>query len=53
MQIKKRSLVLAAAAAGMLALAAMPARAADPFPTKPIQLVIPFAPGDTDNMLRP
>lgn len=53
MQIKKRSFFLAAAAAGMLTLASMPARAADPFPTKPIQLVIPFAPGDTDNMLRP
>lgn len=27
--------------------------AAEPFPTKTIQVVIPFAPGDTDNMLRP
>jgi tripartite-type tricarboxylate transporter receptor subunit TctC len=27
--------------------------AADAFPTKPIQVVIPFQPGDTDNMLRP
>lgn len=53
MQIKKRSFFLAAVAAGLLALASMPTRAADPFPTKPIQLVIPFAPGDTDNMLRP
>ena len=35
------------------ALGAAPARAAEPFPVKPIQLVIPFAPGDTDNMLRP
>ena len=35
------------------ALAATPARSAEPFPVKPIQLVIPFAPGDTDNMLRP
>ncbi|SOE50832.1 Tricarboxylate transport protein TctC [Orrella dioscoreae] len=27
--------------------------AAQTFPAKPIQLVIPFQPGDTDNMLRP
>ena len=53
MQIRKLSLFVAALSAGLLALAAMPVRAADPFPTKPIQLVIPFAPGDTDNMLRP
>ena len=30
-----------------------PVQAADPFPTKPIQIVIPFQPGDTDAMLRP
>jgi tripartite-type tricarboxylate transporter receptor subunit TctC len=53
MQIKKSSFFLAMAAAGVLALAAMPARATEPFPTKPVQLVIPFASGDTDNMLRP
>ena len=52
MNITKRLVFLAAAAAGALALAAWPARAADNFPSKPIQLVIPFAPGDTDNMLR-
>jgi tripartite-type tricarboxylate transporter receptor subunit TctC len=33
-------------------LAAQPV-AAQAFPSKPIQLVIPFAPGDTDQMLRP
>lgn len=45
--------LLAIAALGFLALATSPARAAENFPGKPIQLVIPFAPGDTDNMLRP
>ena len=44
---------LAIAAFGFLALAGSPARAAENFPSKPLQLVIPFAPGDTDNMLRP
>ena len=44
---------LSIAALSFLALAASPARAAENFPSKPIQLVIPFAPGDTDNMLRP
>ena len=53
MQIKKRLCFLAAAAASVLALAAAPAMAQDKFPSKPIQLVIPFAPGDTDAMLRP
>ncbi len=52
MQIKQWMTFPAAAAALVLALAAMPA-AADTFPSKPIQLVIPFAPGDTDSMLRP
>jgi tripartite-type tricarboxylate transporter receptor subunit TctC len=42
------------ACAQMLSMFALPAsHAADPFPVKPIQVVIPFAPGDTDNMLRP
>ena len=53
MNIIKRLVFLAAAAAGLLALTALPARAADNFPSKPIQLVIPFAAGATDNMLRP
>jgi len=40
----------------MMALACActaPAWAADPFPTKAVQVVIPFQPGDTDNLLRP
>ena len=52
MQIKQWLTFPAAAAALVSALAAAPA-AADTFPTKRIQLVIPFAPGDTDSMLRP
>ena len=37
-----------------LSLLALPAaHAADAFPTKSVQVIIPFAPGDTDNMLRP
>lgn len=41
-----------AAFTGATLLAASPA-SAQSFPVKPIQLVIPFAPGDTDMMLRP
>jgi len=40
-------------AGAIAATAAVPALAADAFPTKPLQVVIPFQPGDTDNMLRP
>ena len=39
-----------AIAAGLIGAAA---HAADDFPVKPVQVIIPFAPGDTDNMLRP
>ena len=53
MQIKKLFSHVVAAAIGAFALVAPPVEAADAFPVKPIQLVIPFAPGDTDNMLRP
>ena len=53
MRIKRYFSVVAAAALGAVTLAAPAARAAEAFPTKPIQLVIPFAPGDTDMMLRP
>jgi len=44
---------LAAGATCAVALTAPFAQAQDKFPNRPIQLVIPFAPGDTDNMLRP
>jgi len=53
MQIRKFLSSFAVAAIGAIGPAAAPALAADAFPTRPIQLVIPFAPGDTDNMLRP
>ena len=45
----------AVAAMGATVLGVPPAwaQSTEPFPNKPIQLVIPFAPGDTDNMLRP
>lgn len=36
-----------------MALTGPVALAAEAFPTKMVQVVIPFAPGDTDNMLRP
>ncbi len=45
--------VWSVAAAAVCSLLVAPAALAEKFPTKPIQLVIPFAPGDTDQMLRP
>ena len=55
MQINRLFSALAVAAIGAATLTALPtqAQSTEPFPNKPIQLVIPFAPGDTDNMLRP
>jgi len=47
------SSLLTAAIALTASLFSLSAQAAEPFPTKSIQVVIPFAPGDTDNMLRP
>jgi tripartite-type tricarboxylate transporter receptor subunit TctC len=49
--MQNRRTFLAATALAAAVPSAAFAQAA--FPTKPIQLVIPFAPGDTDNMLRP
>lgn len=47
------ALGLVALGFGMAGAPEARAQGAERFPTKPIQLVIPFAPGDTDNMLRP
>ena len=55
MQLNRLFSALAAVAIGAATLTALPtqAQSTEPFPNKPIQLIIPFAPGDTDNMLRP
>lgn len=54
MRLNRLLSVFAAAALGAATLTAQPSQAqSELFPNKPIQLVIPFAPGDTDNMLRP
>lgn len=49
----QRFLVTVTAALAGLAMFGTTAAAAEAFPSRPIQLVIPFAPGDTDQMLRP
>ena len=48
-----KKLLLSAAMTLIAGLFALPAQSAESFPTKSVQVVIPFAPGDTDNMLRP
>ena len=48
-----KKILLTAVIAMSTGLLSFSAQAAEPFPTKSIQIVIPFAPGDTDNMLRP
>ena len=53
MQTRRRFSLGAAAAIGALGVAGANTWAVEKFPLQPIQLVIPFAPGDTDSMLRP
>jgi tripartite-type tricarboxylate transporter receptor subunit TctC len=48
-----KKILLSAVTALAAGFGVLPTQAAEPFPTKPVQVVIPFAPGDTDNMLRP
>jgi tripartite-type tricarboxylate transporter receptor subunit TctC len=50
-----RRLISRMAAAALLISIAVPtcSVAAESFPVKPIQVIIPFQPGDTDSMLRP
>ncbi len=48
-----RNKKILATLAVMVGLLGGAAQAQEKFPTKTVQVVIPFAPGDTDNMLRP
>ena len=38
---------------GVVSLYSPQSVAAEKFPVKPVQVIIPFQPGDTDNLLRP
>lgn len=47
------SIAILSVLGGILSLFSAQSVAADKFPVKPVQVIIPFQPGDTDNLLRP
>jgi tripartite-type tricarboxylate transporter receptor subunit TctC len=53
MSIKKHLAILAAAISCVASIGLSTQASAQAYPNKPVQVVIPFAPGDTDKMLRP
>jgi len=53
MSIKKHLSIFAATLSCIAGIAASTQASAQAYPVKPVQVVIPFAPGDTDKMLRP
>lgn len=53
MSIKKHLAIFAAAISCVASIGLSTQASAQAYPNKPVQVVIPFAPGDTDKMLRP
>ena len=53
MSLKKHLSLFAAALSCVAGLSVTTQAGAQAYPNKPVQVVIPFAPGDTDKMLRP